>query len=114
MSKKYKYPSELIEQIGLNKNITYTPTIIYNTIFSKCTMMYGKLKMPKNIYLNLITDQWLINNANNDTKDYMLINKSTVKQSIKSLSKKEQDDTIYVSITSIYSDIPIRQLEVVI
>lgn len=115
MSVKVKYPKELLNLLNLSSNTIISEKKIFDIIISKCQQQYGaKYKMPKNIYTMIVTEHWLIQQANNNTSNFMYIRTSEIKKYLKRIASDNIDENQYVTLTSIYNTIPIRQLEVII
>ena len=115
MSDKYKYSAELMNYLGLNKNITLTRKQLYNHSLAKCEKAYGnKYRIPVGLYVLLITDKWLINNANNLESSTILIKSYELKQFIAKIVTESSDTDKYITVTSIYSDTPIKNIQVII
>lgn len=114
MNGKYKFSSEILNLVGLSKNMLITEKKMFDAIISKCTRHYNYYQMPKSIYLKLVSDNWLINNANNTPEDYISVRPQELKSFIKKLPHENDNEDTYISITSIYSNHPVLKLQVVI
>jgi hypothetical protein len=115
MSVKVRYPKELLNILNLSSNTIISEKKIFDIIISKCQKQYGaKYKMPKNIFTVICNENWLLNQANSSTNNYMYVRTSEVKRWLKKIASENIDDSQYVTLTSTYNNIPIRQLEVTI
>ena len=108
----YKYPDPLLTELNLPNNSLLTEKDIFQHIINKCSKVYGnKYKIPTNIYIKLVVNNThIINNKNGS----IFINSTLIKKYLKKIAIQINNNNNLLSISDIYSNIPVSCLTVII
>ena len=107
------YPIKLLNYVGLPNKHNITIKNMYQNIILKCNKISTqKYNVPKELYIILANNNTSLLNNINDNKSYYMMWSYEIKRRLYELSNDEINNDDYITTTSIYSDIPIQQLEV--
>ena len=113
---KVKYPIQLMQIFGLSPHLPIDEKTMYNNVLSKCTKVYGsKYKIHRDIY-------HILNSGNSDSDedidsdgaDYIFLRTNEIRNMLKKLSITHVKKDNYIEVNEIFSQKPIKYLEVVI
>jgi hypothetical protein len=109
---KVKYPVPLMQMFGLSPNIPIDDKTMFTKILSKCTKVYGtKYKIHKDIY-NILNPNDSDEDMETDGADYIFIRTSDIRIYLKNISINHIKKDNYIEVNEIFSDKPIKYLEV--
>ena len=110
------YPKALLDELKLSSKDNISEKKMFDIIISKCHLLKNKLyyRMPRSLYLKLVTDIWLIEGANQSDNEFFNISKGSIKKFIKKNGTKKTDNDIYVSLSAIFNNNIVEELNVII
>lgn len=114
---KVKYPIQLMQIFGLSPHLPIDEKTMYNNVLSKCTKVYGsKYKIHRDIYniLNSGNSDSDEDEEDSDGADYIFLRTTDLRNMLKKLSITHVKKDNYIEVNEIFSQKPIKYLEVVI
>jgi len=109
------YPNSLLKQLNIPSGTKISEKQMVDFIISKCDKMSAynasRYRIPKKLYMELITEQWELNHINNSSNETFVIRPSEIKNKLKNIMIAADTDQ-YVILSSIFSTNPVFNIEV--